>query len=89
MLKDTDFAPFLSEALARIYLQEADGVGCIGSWLYQVCREDSEDKGWVKYGQAGPFKVWRMSTGPDPEAVLYHQPWLGLRIYLEPAKLSR
>lgn len=89
VLKDTDFAPFLSEALARIYLQKADGMGCIGSWLYQVCREESEGNGWLKYGQVGPFKVWRMSTGPEPEVVLYHQPWLGLRIYLEPAKLSR
>jgi hypothetical protein len=88
VLKDTDFAPFLSEALARIYLQEVDGIGCIGSWFYQVCREESEDKGWVKFGQAGPFKVWQMSTGAEAEAVVYRQPWLGLRIYLEPTKLS-
>jgi hypothetical protein len=88
VLKDTDFAPFLSEALARIYLQEVDGIGCIGSWLYQVCRKESEDKGWLKYGQAGPFKVWQISTGADAEAVVYRQPWLGLRIYLEPTKLS-
>ncbi len=89
VLKNSDFAPFLSEALARIYLQGAEGMGCIGSWLYQVCRKESEDKGWLKYGQAGPFKVWQISTGADAEAVVYRQPWLGLRIYLEPAKLSR
>ncbi len=87
VLKNTDFAPFLSEALARIYLQEVDGIGCIGSWLYQVCREESEGKGLVKYAQAGPFKVWRVSAVADAEAVVYHQPWLGLRIYLEPTKL--
>ena len=88
VLKNSDFAPFLSEALARIYLQEVDGIGCIGSWFYRVCREESEDSGWVKYGQAGPFKVWRISAGADIKALVYHQPWLGLRIFLEPMKLS-
>ncbi len=95
-LKKTDFAPFLSEALARIYLQEPAGTSCIGSWLYQVCREESEDKSWSKYGKVGPFKLWRILVDPAdfnaPEAkaasLVYHQPWLGVRISLEPTKLS-
>jgi hypothetical protein len=95
-LKKTDFAPFLSEALVRIYLQEPDEKSCVVSWLYQVCREEGEDKGWDKYGQAGPFKVWQVSasrasrdsSGADGEAVVYRQPWLGIGIFLEPTKRS-
>ena len=94
-LKKSDFAPFLSEALARIYLQVPTGISCVGSWIYQVCREESEDKGWSKYGKVGPFKLWRISTGQaglnlpgaDAASLAYHQPWLGVRIYLEPPKL--
>jgi hypothetical protein len=95
-LMKTDFAPFLSEALARIYLQLPTGIPCTGSWLYQVCREEMEDKGWNMYGQAGPFKVWLVSarrvnlnsSGVDAESLVYRQPWLGVQIYLEPTKLS-
>jgi len=95
-LKKSDFAPFLSEALARIYLQVPTGISCVSSWLYQVCREESEDKGWSKYGKVGPFKLWRILAGPaglnspgaDAASLVYHQPWLGVRIYLEPTKLS-
>ncbi len=95
-LKKSDFAPFLSEALARIYLQVPTGVSCAGSWFYQVCREESEDKGWSKYGKVGPIKLWRISTGradpnspgADAASLVYYQPWLGVRIYLEPTKLS-
>lgn len=95
-MQKTDFAPFLSEALARIYLLEPAGVGCIGSWFSQVCRTESDDLSWRKYGQAGPFTVWQVTaqpsnqngTGANADAVLYRQPWLGVRIYLEPMKLS-
>jgi hypothetical protein len=93
-LKKTDFAPFLSEALLRIYLQEPVGRPCSGSWVYQVCREDGEDNGWRKIGQVGPFKVWQVSasrvpSGADGETVIYRQPWLGVRIFLEPTKRSQ
>lgn len=91
-LQKSDFAPFLSEALARIYLQEPDHLPCAGSWLYQICREESAENGWFKYGQAGPFTVWRVSVpaaGAGAEPVVYHQPWLGVRIILEPAAFGR
>lgn len=91
-LKKSDFAPFLSEALARIYLQEPDELPCAGSWFYRLCRQESGDNGWEKYGQAGPFTVWQVSAdgnrgtrGPDDESVLYRQPWLGVKISIERA----
>jgi len=88
-LQKTDFAPFLSEALARIYLQEPDEMPCGGSWFYRLCREESEDNGWRKYGQAGPFKVWQVTAagiaGEGDEAVVYRQPWLGVSISLKRA----
>lgn len=95
-MQKTDFAPFLSEALARIYLLQPAGIGCVGSWFSQVCREESEDMGWHKYGQAGPFTVWQVTAQPsnqngsraNADAVVYRQSWLGVRIYLEPTKLS-
>lgn len=88
-LKKSDFAPFLSEALARIYLQEPDELPCVGSWFYRLCRQESGDNGWEKYGQAGPFTVWQVLAGRNrgggagDESVLYRQPWLGVRISLE------
>lgn len=89
-LKKSDFAPFLSEALARIYLQEPDELPCAGSWFYRLCRQDSGDSGWEKYGQAGPFTVWQVSadrkrrtSGDADESVIYRQPWLGVKISIE------
>lgn len=85
-LKGSDLAPFLSLALARIYLQEPQQLPCAGSWFYRLCREESEDKAWCKYGRKGPFKVWKVSgggtSGQDHDTVVYHQPWLGVRIQL-------
>lgn len=86
-VKKTELAPFLSEALARIYLQEP-GPGqepCVGSWFYRLCRAESKDQSWGKYGQAGPFKVWQVSghsPGNDEATVVYRQPWLGVSITL-------
>jgi hypothetical protein len=93
-MRQSDFAPFLSQALARIYLQEPDRLPCAGSWLYRICREGSAEGGSRKYGQAGPFEVWRVSSrAADREseaaAVTYHQPWLGVRILLERAAAGR
>lgn len=102
-LQNSDFAAFLSQALARIYLQEPDQMPCAGSWFYQICREESEDSGWRKYGQAGPFRVWQVSpsqagqagrtspnsSGADAEAVVYRQPWLGVSISLRRAVSGR
>lgn len=94
-LKKSDLAPFLSEALARIYLQEPDDMPCDGSWFYRLCREESGDRGWHKYGQAGPFTVWQVSAsraggaggtaGKGDEALVYRQPWLGVSISLQRA----
>lgn len=84
-LHKSGLAPFLAEALARIYLQEPVRLPCTGSWFYRLCREADEDGTSVKYGQAGPFRVWRI-TGEDPAGdagVTYHQPWLGVKVRLE------
>lgn len=84
---------FLAEALARIYLQEPDRLPCTGSWLYRLCREAGEGDFSVKSGHAGPFTVWR-STGHDPvrpgdEAVVYHQPWVGVKVKLARMETGR
>lgn len=94
-LQKSEFAPFLSEALARIYLQEPGHPPCAGSWLYRICREENGQGGTRKYGQAGPFEVWRVMRPAEDQggaaasgseaAVIYHQPWLGVRIFLQPA----
>jgi hypothetical protein len=86
-LEKTGLAPFLSEALARIYLQEPDRLPCAGSWFYRLCREGGDGSAG-KYGQAGPFTVWRVS-GHAPGAAgdgasVYEQPWLGVTVRLEP-----
>jgi len=89
-LNKSGLAPFLSEALARIYLQEPVRLPCTGSWFYRLCREDEVGSS-VKYGQAGPFTVWRV-TGKDPAgaaAVTYHQPWLGVKVKLERLKSGK
>lgn len=85
-LHKTGLAPFLSEALARIYLQEPVRPPCAGSWWYRLCRQEDERGARVKYGQAWPFTVWRV-TGGDGQgeaAVTYQQPWLGVKVKLEP-----
>ncbi len=87
-LRESGLPPFLAEALARIYLQEPDRLPCAGSWFYRLCREAGEDGSAVKYGQAGPFIVWRItgesgeSAGTGETAVVYHQPWLGVKVKL-------
>ena len=88
-LKESEFAPFLSEALARIYFVEPTELPCSGSWFYTVCRETITDGGWRKYGQAGPFTVWQISAerkdgAEDDDSVVYRHPWLGVSISLKP-----
>lgn len=88
-LKESGLDGFLAEVLARIYLREPATLPCVGSWLYEFCRRDDPDgKGWQKFGQAGPLQIWQVKTAVDPgnEAMIYRQPWLGIRLYLEPTK---
>ena len=91
-LQDSGLDGFLAEVLARTYLQEPATLPCAGTWLYQVCREQRADGGWQKYGQAGPLPIWKVGTGSGQgsgnEAVIYRQPWIGIRIFLEATKLS-
>jgi hypothetical protein len=86
-LKNSSLGPFLAEALARIYLQEPVQMPCAGSWQYRLCREESGEQGLRKYGQAGMFRVWEVSARQTPgaglDAVVYRQPWLGLKLMLD------
>ncbi len=95
-LKESGLDGFLAEVLERIYLLEPVTLPCAGSWLYEFCRqEDADGKGWKKYGQAGPLQIWQVTAADAPghvpgnEAMIYRQPWLGIRLYLEPTKLVR
>ena len=89
-LKESDLAPFLSEALSRIYLQEPDRTPCAGSWFYRLCRENHveiKEKSWKKHARTGFFTIWQASGSTiegDKETVVYSQPWLGVSIELEP-----
>ncbi|MEE4241953.1 MAG: hypothetical protein V2I36_10845 [Desulfopila sp.] len=85
-LKNSALAPFLSQALARIYLQEPATQPCSGSWWYRLCRHEKLEGGWIQYGKNGPFTLWKAEIlqGIDEKnmAILYHQPWLGIQILL-------
>ena len=91
-MKNTEFAPFLSEALARIYLQEPTLSPCGGGWWLSLCREmDATGKGTRKYAQVGPLPFWQVSVNGGEETgsvatIVYRQPWLGVAVFLEPAK---
>lgn len=87
-MRETGLDGFLSEVLGRIYLQEPASLPCSGTWLYQLCREeDGAAAGWQKYGQTGPLRIWQITTvrgqGAGSTAVVYRQPWIGVRILLE------
>jgi len=86
-LRESGLGEFLAEVLTRIYLQEPAVQPCSGSWLYQVCRDEEAAGAWQKYGQAGFFEVWRAKSAPDQQsatgAVIYRQPWLGIRLVLQ------
>ena len=93
-LKESGLDGFLAEVLTRIYLREPATLPCVGSWLHEFCRQEgAEGEGWQKYGKAGPWQIWQVAAtygpggGPGNEAMIYRQPWLGIRIYLEPTKL--
>lgn len=93
-LQDSGLDGFLAEVLTRTYLQEPATLPCTGTWLHQLCREeDVAGNGWRKYGQVGPLQIWQVGTDPEQSpgsaAVIYRQPWLGVRIFLEPTKLSK
>jgi hypothetical protein len=92
-LKDSALAPFLSEALARIYLQEPSTLPCAGSWFHRLCHLENADNSWTKFGRSGPFTIWTVAgRGPAGEAaatIVYHQPWLGVKIHLEEASFVK
>jgi hypothetical protein len=86
-LRESGLGEFLAEVLTRIYLQGPAVPPCSGSWLYRVCRDQEADGAWQKYGQAGFLEIWRAKSAPDQKsaigAVIYRQPWLGIRIVLQ------
>lgn len=95
-LRKSGLPPFLAEALARIYLQAPDRSPCAGSWWYRLCRETGEDGSSVKTGQAGPFTLWRITGGEKADSadggsspLVYHQPWLGVKVKLEGMEARR
>jgi hypothetical protein len=82
-LKDSSLAPFLGEALARIFLQEPKEVPCDGRWWQRLCRQDEA----MKSGYFGPLLLWRADVPSTPggaETISYHQPWLGVGLVLRP-----
>ncbi|MDK9708513.1 MAG: hypothetical protein OEL83_15835 [Desulforhopalus sp.] len=91
-MKNTEFAPFLSEALARIYLQEPSLLPCGGGWWQSLCREAvGTGGGFRKYAQIGPLPFWQVTMNGEEATgreapIVYRQPWLGVAVFLEPAK---
>ena len=88
-LQDSALGGFLAEVLIRTYGQEPATLPCAGTWLYQLCREENTGNGWRKYGQVGPLQLWQVVADPGHAAnaaVIYRQPWLGVRIFLAPTK---
>lgn len=82
-LKDSNLAPFLGEALARVFLQEPKEVPCAGRWWHRLCRRNE----YMKSGYFGPLPLWRAEVPGAPvgtETISYHQPWLGVGLVLRP-----
>lgn len=82
-LKDSSLAPFLGEALARIFLQEPKEGPCAGWWWHRLCRQDEA----MKSGYFGPLLLWRAEVpgaSVGMETISYHQPWLGVGLVLRP-----
>lgn len=82
-LKDSSLAPFLGEALARIFLQEPKEAPCAGRWWHRLCRQDEA----MKSGYFGPVLLWRAEVPGvlvGTETISYRQPWLGVGLVLRP-----
>ncbi|PHR30227.1 MAG: hypothetical protein COA36_02255 [Desulfotalea sp.] len=85
-------APFLSEALARIYLLEPDKLPCSRQGWSSVCVKDGGKTLRVKTGYKAGIAYWKVEEQLDPGSksatatgayIRYNQPWLGVDIFLQ------
>lgn len=85
-------APFLSEALARIYLIEPAAPPCANEGFFSVCVRNGEKGGRIKTGEFAGITYWQVegelkavqNNGRAAEThTRYKQPWLGVEIILQ------
>lgn len=85
-LKDTQLPDFLSKSLQKIYLLEPEVIPCSRTLLLRFCKEKSEDNGWFKYAELGPFSLWAVSYAENHNtkwpASFFSQPWIGVNVIL-------
>jgi 3',5'-cyclic AMP phosphodiesterase CpdA len=85
-------APFVSEAVARMFLLDPGEYPCNRNGLVSLCLEHQERGSIVKGGYFAGIKIWQVelqsdstfqnSTATD-SYIEYNQPWLGVTITLK------
>lgn len=89
VMKSSQLVPFLSTAMARMYLVQPATEPCSSQGILQLCRETRDD-GYSQQAKLGPLPYWRVeeSGGADGTGrrMEYHQPWLGMQIVVEGKK---
>ncbi len=87
VLKESGIADFLVESLERIFLFEPSQRPCSRNWLLQICSKKMKESRWLKSFFVGPFTLWQAVARHMGEkrgrVIVYSQPWLGVRIFVE------
>jgi hypothetical protein len=78
-LKGSSLPDYFSTALARIFLMEPLENPCSRDGLMLLCTSPSEN-GYNKIMKIEPFTLWKVQR--NKEAIIYLQPWLGIRMAL-------
>lgn len=91
VLSETGLAPFISKALARIYLQEPDSYPCASENFASLCAESGVLGDRVKQGKILGMTYWTVHQEIEVEstnnsttivAASYSQPLVGVKIFL-------
>jgi hypothetical protein len=78
-LKGSSLPDYFSTALTRIFLMEPLENPCSRDGLMLFCTSPSEN-GYNKIMKIEPFTLWKVQR--NKEAIIYLQPWLGIRMAL-------
>ena len=90
-LAQKGIAPFISEAIARIYLVEPSESPCSGQGFFSVCVIDEGNSLRKKTGTFAGITYWVVENELKPthsngssadKYTQYSQPWLGVEIFL-------
>lgn len=91
-LAQKGLAPFLSEAIARMYLVNLLHLPCSRTGFLAVCITDEDNGLWKKTGSFAGITYWNVEGGLNSvennsraayTGIRYSQPWLGVEIVLQ------